>query len=156
MPYTQIIRKQLINTNIDELWDFMSSPKNLERITPNDMGFKITSNNEDQLMYAGMIISYKITPLLNFPLTWVTEITQVKEKEFFIDEQRVGPYKMWHHEHIFKTKEDGVLMTDIITYIPPFGLLGKLANSLFVKKRINEIFDYRSQIIEQLFKPLSK
>ena len=156
MASTQIIRKQLINTNIDELWDFMSSPKNLERITPNDMGFKITSNNEDQLMYAGMIISYKITPLLNFPLTWVTEITQVKEKEFFIDEQRVGPYKMCHHEHIFKTKEDGVLMTDIITYIPPFGLLGKLANSLFVKKRINEIFDYRSQIIEQLFKPLSK
>ena len=156
MPYTQIIRKQLINTNIDEIWDFMSSPKNLERITPNDKGFKITSNNEDQLMYAGMIISYKITPLLNFPLTWVTEITQVKEKEFFIDEQRVGPYKMWHHEHIFKTKEDGVLMTDIITYIPPFGLLGKLANSLFIKKRINEIFDYRSQIIEQLFKPLSK
>ena len=154
--YTQIIRKQLINTNIDDLWSFMSSPKNLERITPDSMEFKITSNNEDQLMYPGMIISYKITPLLNFPLRWVTEITHVKEKEFFVDEQRLGPYRMWHHEHIFKIKEDGVLMTDIITYIPPFGLLGKLANNLFIKRRIKKIFDYRSQIIEQLFNPLNK
>mgnify|MGYP001488632176 FL=1 len=154
--YTQIIRKQLINTNIDDLWSFMSSPKNLERITPDSMEFKITSNNEDQLMYPGMIISYKITPLLNFPLRWVTEITHVKEKEFFVDEQRLGPYRMWHHEHIFKIKEDGVLMTDIITYIPPFGLLGKLANNLFIKRRIKKIFDYRSQIIEQFFNPLNK
>ena len=154
--YTQIIRKQLINTNIDDLWRFMSSPKNLERITPDSMEFKITSNNEDQLMYPGMIISYKITPLLNFPLRWVTEITHVKEKEFFVDEQRLGPYRMWHHEHIFKIKEDGVLMTDIITYIPPFGLLGKLANNLFIKRRIKKIFDYRSQIIEQFFNPLNK
>ena len=81
--YTQVIRKQLINTNIDDLWSFMSSPKNLERITPESMEFKITSNNGDQVMYPGMIISYKITPLLNFPLRWVTEITHVKEKEFF-------------------------------------------------------------------------
>ena len=154
--YTQVIRKQLINTNIDDLWSFMSSPKNLERITPESMEFKITSNNGDQVMYPGMIISYKITPLLNFPLRWVTEITHVKEKEFFVDEQRLGPYRMWHHEHIFKIKEDGVLMTDIITYIPPFGLLGKLANNLFIKRRINKIFDYRSQIIEQLFNPLNK
>jgi len=154
--YTQVIRKQLINTNIDDLWSFMSSPKNLERITPESMEFKITSNNGDQVMYPGMIISYKITPLLNFPLRWVTEITHVKEKEFFVDEQRLGPYRMWHHEHIFKIKEDGVLMTDIITYIPPFGLLGKLANNLFIKRRINKIFDYRSQIIEQLFNTLNK
>ena len=154
--YTQVIRKQLINTNIDDLWSFMSSPKNLERITPESMEFKITSNNGDQVMYPGMIISYKITPLLNFPLRWVTEITHVKEKEFFVDEQRLGPYRMWHHEHIFKIKEDGVLMTDIITYIPPFGLLGKLANNLFIKRRINKIFDYRSQIIERLFNTLNK
>ena len=154
--YTQVIRKQLINTNIDDLWSFMSSPKNLEKITPESMEFKITSNNGDQLMYPGMIISYKITPLLNFPLRWVTEITHVKEKEFFVDEQRLGPYRMWHHEHIFKIKEDGVLMTDIITYIPPFGLLGKLANNLFIKRRINKIFDYRSQIIERLFNTLNK
>ena len=154
--YTQVIRKQLINTNIDDLWSFISSPKNLERITPDSMEFKITSNNEDQVMYPGMIISYKITPLLNFPLRWVTEITHVKEKEFFVDEQRLGPYRMWHHEHIFKIKEDGVLMTDIITYIPPFGLLGKLANHLFIKRLINKIFDYRSQTIEQLFNPLNK
>ena len=152
MSYTQIIREQLIKTNIDDLWDFISSPNNLEKITPNYMHFNITSNNKDQAMYAGMIIAYRVTPLFNFPLKWITEITHVKEKELFVDEQRIGPYKMWHHEHIFKIKKDGVLMTDIITYIPPFGLLGKLANYLFIKKKVIGIFDYRNKILDQIFK----
>ena len=151
MSYTQIIREQLIKTNIDDLWGFISSPNNLEKITPNYMHFDITSNNKDQAMYPGMIIAYRVTPLFNLPLKWITEITHVKEKEFFVDEQRIGPYKMWHHEHIFKIKENGVLMTDIITYIPPFGLLGKLANYLFIKKKVIRIFDYRNKIINQIF-----
>lgn len=151
MSYTQIIREQLVKTNIDDLWGFISSPNNLEKITPNYMHFDITSNNKDQAMYPGMIIAYRVTPLFNLPLKWITEITHVKEKEFFVDEQRIGPYKMWHHEHIFKIKENGVLMTDIITYIPPFGLLGKLANYLFIKKKVIRIFDYRNKIINQIF-----
>ena len=151
MAYTQIIRKQLVKTNIDDLWSFISSPKNLKKITPNYMQFNITSFNKEQEMYAGMIISYEVKPLLNFPLKWVTEITHVKEKKFFVDEQRIGPYKMWHHEHIFKIKENGILMTDIITYVPPFKLLGKITNYLFIKKRVNHIFDYRNKMIEEIF-----
>ena len=151
MPYTQIIREQLVKTNIDKLWSFVSSPKNLEKITPNYMKFNITSNNKNEAMYSGMIISYKVTPLLKLPLKWVTEITHLEEKKFFVDEQRIGPYKMWHHEHIFKIKENGVLMKDIVTYIPPFGLMGKIANYLFIKRRVNQIFDYRNKIITQIF-----
>tara|TARA_B100001758_G_scaffold247953_1_gene269048 strand:- start:39632 stop:40117 length:486 start_codon:yes stop_codon:yes gene_type:complete len=151
MAYTQIIREQLVKTNIDDLWSFMSSPKNLQKITPQNMGFIITSKNKDEIMYPGMIISYKVTPILNIPLTWITEITHVKDKKFFVDEQRVGPYKIWHHEHIFKVQDNGVLMKDIITYVPPFGILGQLANYLYIKKRVNEIFDYRNEILEKIY-----
>ena len=156
MSYTQIIREQLVKTNIDDLWNFMSSPKNLQKITPQNMGFIITSNNKEEIMYPGMIISYKVTPILNIPLTWITEITQVKDKKFFVDEQRVGPYKMWHHEHIFKAQDNGVLMKDIITYIPPFGILGEVANYLFINKRVNEIFDFRSKVLEEIYNTSNK
>ncbi len=151
MIYTQIIKKQLLKSDIETVWDFMSSPSNLQKITPKWMLFQITSNNESQKMYPGMIISYKVTPVLSIPMTWVTEITHVKNKLFFVDEQRIGPYKMWHHEHIFEIQNNGVLMKDIITYVPPFGLLGRIANILFIKKRINYIFDYRKKILDQIF-----
>ena len=156
MSYTQIIREQLVKTNIDDLWSFMSSPKNLQKITPQNMGFIITSENKDEIMYPGMIISYKVTPILNIPLTWITEITQVKDQKFFVDEQRVGPYKMWHHEHIFKVQDNGVLMKDIITYIPPFGILGELVNYLFINKKVNEIFDFRSKVLEEIYNGSNK
>ena len=156
MSYTQIIREQLVKTNIDDLWDFISSPKNLKKITHQNMGFIITSNNKDEIMYPGMIISYKVTPILNIPLTWITEITQVKDKKFFVDEQRVGPYKMWHHEHIFKVQDNGVLMKDIITYIPPFGILGEVGNYLFINKRVNQIFDFRSKVLEEIYNTSNK
>ena len=152
MGYTQIIRKQIISTDIDTLWNFISSPNNLEKITPEWMSFKITSNNSETKMYAGMIISYIVRPILNFPMKWVTEITHVKEKEYFVDEQRIGPYKIWHHEHIFEVKEEGVLMTDIITYVPPFSFLGTIANLILIKKRVNKIFDYRNIVLEQIFR----
>jgi ligand-binding SRPBCC domain-containing protein len=149
--HTQIIKKQLIKTDIDNLWDFMSSPKNLDTITPKEMKFNIKSNNGNKKMYEGMIITYTVTPLLNIPLNWITEITHIKKNKYFVDEQRIGPYKMWHHEHIFEQKEDGILMTDIITYVPPMGVLGKIANFLFINKKVNNIFDYRKKIIDQLF-----
>ena len=125
--------------------------KNLETITPESMMFKITSKNKDEKMYPGMIITYIVSPLLKIKLTWMTEITQVKEKSFFIDEQRLGPYTMWHHQHIFKQTEEGILMKDIITYIPPFGIIGKIANFLFIKNKVNLIFDYRNKKIASLF-----
>jgi len=151
MACSQIIREQLIKTDIKTIWDFVSSPANLNEITPKDMNFKIISNNKDQKMYPGMIILYKVSPLFKIPLFWATEITHLSEKNFFVDEQRIGPYKMWHHEHIFEEKDQGVLMKDIVTYAPPFGILGSIANRLFIRRKINQIFDYREKTLERIF-----
>ena len=152
MSYTQIKKEQILNTDIKNLWDFMSSPKNLSRITPKSMLFKITSNNQNDKIYPGMIISYKVAPLFNIPITWVTEITHVKENKYFVDEQRIGPYKIWHHEHIFKPLDDKkILVTDIITYVPPFGFIGKILNKILIKKKVEDIFDYRERILEDMF-----
>lgn len=137
--------------SVDEAWDFFSNPRNLKEITPDYMGFNITSDFFQDKMYAGMIITYKVTPLLNIPMRWMTEITQVKEKEFFIDEQRIGPYKIWHHQHHFKPIEGGVEMTDIVDYVVPLGILGRLVEPLLVRGKLKEIFDYRQQKMDDLF-----
>lgn len=131
--------------------DFISSPANLKEITPKYMGFDITSNEIPEKMYQGMIISYKVSPLLGIKTTWVTEISQIKDKEYFVDEQRVGPYKLWHHQHIIIPIDGGVLMKDIVSYEPPFGFLGKIANSLIIKNKLKEIFNYRTKAIEKRF-----
>lgn len=152
MAFYQKHCEQLINASIEEVWDFISSPKNLKEITPDYMGFDIVSPNLPEKMYTGMIIKYKVKPVANIPTTWVTEITEVRDKEYFIDEQRVGPYKLWHHQHILIPKEGGkVLMKDIISYVPPFGFLGAIANSILIKQKLNQIFDYRQKIIEAKF-----
>lgn len=136
---------------METLWDFISSPRNLKEITPDYMGFDITSEGLPDKMYPGMIISYKVSPLLGVKTTWVTEITQVKEMEYFIDEQRVGPYSIWHHQHHISPIEGGVLMHDIVSYQPPFGYLGAIANAMIIKKKLEEIFDYRVQAINKRF-----
>ena len=129
----------------------MSSPKNLARITPASMGFEIISAEGDiQQMVAGQIIEYYVKPVLGMKLHWVTEITHVVTHEFFVDEQRFGPYQFWHHRHSFKEVNGGVEMTDLLHYQLPFGWLGNLAHSLFVKNKIKEIFDFRYQKLEQL------
>lgn len=151
MSHFQLRREQFVKTDIDTIWDFASSPKNLKEITPDYMLFDITSKDLPEKMYPGMIITYRVSPLLNIKMNWITEITQVKDRHFFIDEQRLGPYTMWHHQHFFEEKDDGVLMTDIVTYIPPFGILGDIANTLFIKKQLKEIFDYRFKIMNQKF-----
>lgn len=151
MPLYQFRKQQKVNTNIDDLWDFISSPANLKEITPDYMGFDIISKALPEKMYPGMIIKYKVSPLLGIKTTWVTEITQVRDKQYFVDEQRVGPYKIWHHQHILKPIENGVLMSDIVSYQPPFGFLGAIANSLMIKNKLNEIFDYRTTAIEKKF-----
>ena len=149
--YYQLHKEQKLNAKISDVWNFAVSPKNLQRITPNKMGFEITSKNSEEKIYPGMIITYKVSPILNIKMNWVTEITQVKENKFFIDEQRLGPYKMWHHQHIFIDNYDHVLMKDIVTYIPPFGLLGDIANQLFIKRQLNEIFNYRFVEMNKIF-----
>lgn len=136
---------------LPEVWDFFSRPENLEKMTPEHVSFNILSPIKDVEMYPGMIIQYQISPLLNIPMNWVTEITQIKHHEFFIDDQRIGPYGLWHHQHHFKTVAGGTEMTDILHYQVPFGPLGSFANWLFVERMVDQIFDHREEAVEQLF-----
>lgn len=151
MPFYQFEQEQKLKGSLDEIWDFISSPNNLKKITPPYMGFDITSRNLPEKMYPGMIISYKVSPLLGIKTTWVTEITQVKELQYFIDEQRVGPYAIWHHQHHLQEIQGGVLMKDIISYSPPMAILGAVANALFIKKKLMEIFDFRTIQLDKIF-----
>jgi len=143
--------EQVLNVPLQQAWDFFSSPGNLQKITPSHMGFQITSEI-DKKAYAGQIITYKVGVLSGIKSNWVTEITQVKEQHFFIDEQRFGPYKMWHHEHRFEELPNGkTVMKDKISYKIPFGFLGHIAQSIFIKKQLKEIFKYRYSTLEKLF-----
>lgn len=145
---------QFVPASLDVVWEFFSSPANLSKITPPDMRFLITSPEQKE-MYPGMIITYKVSPVPGIRLNWVTEITQVDHKKFFIDEQRSGPYSIWHHEHHFKEIDGGVEMRDILFYKVSFGILGELADLIFVQKKVRGIFNFREKKIEELF-PFSK
>jgi ligand-binding SRPBCC domain-containing protein len=146
----QLIRKQFVKTDLNTCWDFFSSPSNLKVITPDYMGFDVKTDVPEK-MYEGLIISYTVKPLLGIPMEWVTEITHINEKSFFVDEQRIGPYKMWHHEHHFKEIDGGVEMTDIVSYVIPFGILGKLVQPILVQPKLEEIFAYRFKVVDNLF-----
>ena len=146
----QFIRKQFVKTDLQTCWDFFSSPANLKRITPSYMGFDVKTEVPTK-MYEGLIIAYTVKPLLGIPVEWVTEITHVKDKSFFVDEQRKGPYTMWHHEHHFKEVDGGVEMTDIVSYIIPLGFLGKIVQPFLVQPKLEEIFAYRFKIVEEVF-----
>lgn len=141
---------QFVPATLDVVWDFFSSPANLSKITPPEMGFIITSPLHPE-MYPGMFIMYKVSPVAGIKLNWVTEITHVRHKQFFVDEQRRGPYSIWHHEHHFREVEGGVEMRDILHYQVPFGFLGALADLLFVRNKVKSIFSYREKRILQLF-----
>ena len=147
----ELKREQVLKSDLDTIWDFVSSPKNLPRITPTYMNFNITSKELPKKMYPGMLISYTVTPVLGIPMSWLTEITQVTDKRYFVDEQRYGPYAMWHHQHFIEPHKDGVLMKDIVTYKLPLGILGRLAHWLFVKRQLSSIFNYRFLKMEKIF-----
>ncbi len=140
----------VISASLEKVWDFFSSPANLKQITPQSMGFDILEGGNGK-MYPGQIISYRVRPLMGIPVKWVTEITHVNNMTFFVDEQRIGPYKLWHHEHHFKLVDSGIEMTDIVSYQLPFGLLGRFAHFLFVKKKLHSIFAYRTKVIREVF-----
>lgn len=142
---------QKIPISLDKAWNFFSSPKNLETITPASMSFKTISKYHGDIMYAGQVIEYKVSPFLGIPLYWMTEITHIEDKKYFVDEQRYGPFSMWHHQHHFKIIDGGVEMTDIVHYKLPLWFLGDIANSLFVKSQVKKIFDYRFKKVEELF-----
>jgi len=143
--------KQKLNQPIEEVWNFFTNPKNLNQLTPKDMNFKILSGKSDSF-YEGKIISYSVNPFKFYNIKWVTEITNIKQNNYFIDEQRFGPYKMWHHEHTFiKNKDNSTTVYDKVTYKLPYGLTGRLVHKLFIKKRLIEIFIFRQKRIKQIF-----
>jgi len=150
MKIYSLERKQNVKMTMTEAWDFFSNSKNLSLLTPPSLKLNITSEFPDR-MYTGMIITYTAAPLLNIPMTWVTEITHVEEPDFFIDEQRFGPYKFWHQQHRFKEIEGGAEITDLVHYALPLDPLSRIANSLIVRKQLDEIFDFRSEYLEKRF-----
>lgn len=150
MKLYQLHSKQALPISKGDAWNFLSDPNNLKIITPNHMGFNILSG-ADRQMFPGQIIQYKVSPFSGYTTKWVTEITHVRVGEYFVDEQRFGPYALWHHKHFIKEISDGVEMEDIIDYKIPFGVLGQLAHGLFVKKQLLEIFRYREARLTELF-----
>lgn len=146
LKFTQLIRK-----DANTVWDFFSSPHNLETITPDFVDFKVTSKHLEDKIYPGMIITYKIRPVMGIPLEWVTEITHIEPPNYFVDEQRYGPYSFWHHKHFFKETENGILMTDLIHYRLPFWFVGRLIDSFFVSRKLKQIFEYRRVKIDEIF-----
>lgn len=143
--------KQQLPITQQEAWDFLSSPNNLQKIMPSDMGFQIISG-ADKKMYAGQIIKYKVTPLPGFKTQWVTEITQVNEPNYFVDIQLDGPYKLWHHTHLIHPADEGVVIEDIVHYSVPFGILGRILHPLLIRPKLEEIFANRVEKMNQLFK----
>ncbi|MBS7255707.1 SRPBCC family protein [Flavobacterium branchiicola] len=151
MKLYKIETVQYINSSVEDCWDFFSSPKNLQTITPDNMSFEI-QDFDHKRMYQGQLITYTLKPLLGIKTSWVTEITVCKENEYFVDIQQFGPYKLWHHKHFFEPTEDGkTKMTDIVHYALPLGILGQIMNRLIVKNKLKSIFDYRYSKIEELF-----
>ena len=143
--------RQKVPATLDEVWSFFSDPENLKKMTPPELNLKVTNEVFGKGVYAGQVMTYKVRPLLGIPLFWLTEITHVADKKYFVDEQRKGPYKLWHHQHHFQPIEGGVEMTDLVHYRLPLGFLGSIANSLVVKKELEKIFTYRYQKIVELF-----
>ena len=143
-------KKQNLPISVEEAWKFLSNPANLKTITPSYMSFDIISG-ADRPMYPGQIIQYIVTPVLGIKTKWVTEITHVMDKKYFVDEQRFGPYSLWHHKHFIKEIEGGVEMEDIIDYKIPLGWLGQLVHPILVKPKLEEIFKYRTIKLEELF-----
>ena len=149
MKIKQLKREIFVKSDIDSVWKFFCNPCNLSKITPPNLNLSITSSSKEEI-YPGQIITYTVTPFPLIKMEWMTEITQVKDKHFFIDEQKVGPYKVWHHQHFFKEVDGGVLVSDEIHYCLPFYPFSEIAHSLMVRSQLKDIFDYRERTIKLL------
>ena len=142
---------QTVPGTLQDCWSFFSDPRNLTRITPPELGIEVLSDLPPR-MHPGLMIQYRVRPLFGVPLTWLTEITQVDEPHSFVDEQRVGPYRIWHHEHRFADGGNGtVIMHDKVTYVLPFGPLGEIAHPLVVQPQLRRIFDFRTEAVKKIF-----
>jgi len=146
----QLQRRQIIPANLDEVWDYFSHPGNLNEITPPDLNFEVLFGGEEA-MYQGQLMAYKIQLLPLLKTSWLTEITQVRKPDYFVDLQRLGPYRFWHHQHHFRSLDNGVEMRDLVTYQLPLGILGDIVQRLWVGPRLERIFDYRAKIINHIF-----
>lgn len=146
----QLKRQQVINCSLEEAWAFFSTPRNLDKLTPDSVGFKIT-HCDSETAHEGQMIGYKVKVAPFIWVTWLTEITKVNDRESFVDDQRIGPYKVWHHTHRFEQHEGGVLMTDEVTYVMPLGILGDIVHALFVKNKLRHIFDERERLCAEYF-----
>ena len=151
MAVYSLKKVQNIPVSLDEAWLFFSHPKNLAVMTPEYLNLKFTNALFREKMYAGQVMTYNVKPVLGIPMFWMTEITHVKDREYFVDEQRFGPYALWHHQHHFREIEGGVEMTDLIHYKVPGWFFGDLLNSLFIKKQLEGIFEFRFKKVEELF-----
>lgn len=149
--FHQLIRRQTVCADLKSVWNFVCEPRNLARITPAHMNFQITSVLPERGMYPGMMIAYRVSPLRGLRLTWITEITEVEPLRYFVDEQRIGPYALWHHEHHLEAVEGGVLMTDIVSYKLRGGPVGELLHRMFVRRQLDAIFDFREAAMERMF-----
>jgi ligand-binding SRPBCC domain-containing protein len=148
----QLKRNQIIPASLEEVWGYFSRPENLNEITPPDLKFQILFGG-DQPMYQGQLMAYKIQLFPLIRTTWLTEITQVQEPTYFADQQRLGPYRFWLHEHTFQVSEGGVEMRDLVTYQLPLGPLGRLTHFLLVGPRLKDIFDFRAKKVAKIFNP---
>lgn len=148
--FYKLYSKQIVPISKKEAWFFLSDPSNLKTITPDHMGFNILAGQEDT-MFPGQIIHYEVTPLLGIKTKWVTEITHVKHEEYFVDEQRFGPYTMWHHKHFIKPTNGGVIIEDVIDYKIPMSFIGSSLHAILIKKKLKEIFTYRSLKLEKIY-----
>lgn len=144
---------QKIPLPLEACWEFFAHPSNLKKITPEFLGFEIVGEAQGGKMFAGQIIHHTLRPFWNIPIEWITEITHVQEPLYFIDEQRFGPYRFWHHEHWFKPLVNGVEILDHIYYKMPLGFLGEAVHKLKVKKDIEAIFAFRKAKLEEMFGP---
>lgn len=147
----QLYREQQLHCDLGTAWQFFSSPMNLPKITPKDMGFTVLSDYDDEKIFEGMIIDYTVSPILGIPLKWQTRISQVDWNRSFTDFQQKGPYKYWNHFHEFIPNKEGVLIKDTVNFEFPFGIFGNVAYRTFIKKKLEAIFNFRYDVLEKIF-----
>ena len=147
----KLVAEQYLPIDSDEAWKFFSSPGNLSKITPPEMGFKILTQLKDEKIYEGMKIGYIVKPIFGIPVKWVTRIGRTESGKYFTDIQIRGPYKVWEHTHTFTSRDNGINMRDEVVYELPFGILGRLMHRLFIRKKLNYIFEYRRSVLNKMF-----
>lgn len=151
MAFHQIIREQTLPISIGTAWAFLSSPENLGKLTPERMNFTVMTPQHSPVIYPGMVIAFRVSPFPGMRVTWVTEITQVQEGVYFVDQQLSGPFAFWHHEHWIKPIDEGVILKDIVSYQPPLGFIGEIAHSLRIHRQTEALFEYREKALASLF-----